>query len=58
MWFDVLLERHPRTANRADRIAQRASVVLGVERWFNRKYLALFAEQRPAAKQAIARLFQ
>jgi hypothetical protein len=27
--------------------AELGSVVEGVERWFNPKYLALFAEQRP-----------
>lgn len=56
--FDILFERYPRTADWADRVAQRPSVVSGVERWFNPKYLALFAEQRPAAKHAITCLLQ
>jgi glutathione S-transferase len=56
--FDILFERYPRTADWVNRVAQRPSVVSGVERWFNPKYLALFAEQRPAAKHAIARVLQ
>ena len=54
--FDLLFERHSRVADWADRVAQMPAVVSGVERWFNPKYLALFDEQRPSAKIAIARL--
>ena len=42
-----LFERHPRVAEWSERVAKMPSVVEGVERWFNPKYLALFAEKRP-----------
>jgi glutathione S-transferase len=54
--FDLLFERHPRVAVWAHHVAQRPSVVSGVERWFNPKYLALFEEQRPSAQLVITRL--
>jgi glutathione S-transferase len=54
--FDLLFERHPRVADWANRVAQRPSVVSGVERWFNPKYLALFEEQRLSAQLVITRL--
>jgi glutathione S-transferase len=54
--FDLLLERRPRVADWANRVAQRPSVMRGVERWFNPKYLTLFEEQQPRAKPVIARL--
>ena len=47
--FDTLFEEHPRVAEWSDRVAKRPSVVEGVERWFNPKYLTLFAEKRPEA---------
>jgi glutathione S-transferase len=43
--FDLLFERRPRVADWANRVAQRPSVVRGIERWFNPKYLKLFEEQ-------------
>jgi glutathione S-transferase len=54
--FDALFERHPRVAEWSDRVAERPSVVEGVVRWFNPKYLALFAEKRPEATAWISRL--
>jgi glutathione S-transferase len=54
--IDALFERHPRVAEWSDRVAKRASVIEGVERWFNAKYLALFAEKRSEATAQIARL--
>jgi glutathione S-transferase len=54
--FDALFERHPRTTDWANRVAQRPSVLAGVERWFNPKYLTLFEEQRPQARRALAHL--
>ena len=44
--FDVLFEQHPRVAEWSERVAKSPSVVEGVERWFNLKYLTLFAEKR------------
>jgi glutathione S-transferase len=55
--FDVLFDEHPRTADWARRVAKRPSVIGGVERWFNPKYLTLFEERRSEAKLAISRLF-
>ena len=54
--FDVLFERHPRVAEWSERVAKMPSVVEGVERWFNPKYLALFAEKRPEVIARISRL--
>jgi glutathione S-transferase len=54
--FDLLFEHHARTADWSRRVAERPSVIGGVERWFNPKYLALFEQRRPEAKLAIARL--
>ena len=54
--FDLLFDKRPRTADWARRVAERPSVVGGVERWFNPKYLALFEKQRPEAKLALSRL--
>ena len=42
--FEVLFERDPRVSQWSERVAKRPSVVEGVERWFNPKYLALFEE--------------
>ena len=53
--FDSLFEEHPRVAEWSDRVAKRPSVVEGVERWFNPKYLALFAEKRAEATARILR---
>ena len=47
--FDTLFEEHQRAAEWSDQVAKRPSVVEGVERWFNPKYLTLFAEKRPEA---------
>ena len=54
--FDVLFEQHPRVAEWSERVAKMPSVVEGVERWFNPKYLALFAEKRPEVIARISRL--
>jgi glutathione S-transferase len=54
--FDLLFDRHSRAADWARRVAERPSVIGGVERWFNPKYLTLFEQRRPEAKLAIARL--
>ena len=54
--FDVLFDRHPRTTDWARRVAERPSVLGGVERWFNSKYLALFEAQRPEAELTISRV--
>jgi glutathione S-transferase len=54
--FDVLFDRHPHAADWARRVAERPSVLGGVERWFNPKYLALFEAQRAEAKLTIGRL--
>ena len=55
--FDVLFEQHPRVAEWSERVAKMPSVVVeGVERWFNPKYLALFAEKRPEVIARISRL--
>jgi glutathione S-transferase len=54
--FDMLFDKHLRTTDWAQRIAERPSVIGGVERWFNPKYLTLFEERRPEAKLAISRL--
>ena len=54
--FDELFERHSRVAEWSERVAKRPSVVEGVERWFNPKYLALFAEKRPEVTYRISRL--
>jgi len=56
--FNVLFDRHPRVAEWSDRVARRPSVVEGVERWFNTKYLALFADKRPEASAWISRLHE
>ena len=53
--FDVLFE-HIRIAEWSERVAKMPSVVEGVERWFNPKYLALFAEKRPEVIARISRL--
>jgi glutathione S-transferase len=44
--FDELFEQRPRVAEWSYRVTRRPSVVEGVERWLNPKYLALFAEKR------------
>jgi glutathione S-transferase len=54
--FDALFDRHPRATDWARRVAERPSVVGGVERWFNPKYLQLFEKQRPEAKVTLSRL--
>ena len=54
--FDALFERHPRVAEWSDRVRKRPSVIEGVERWFNPKYLALFAEKRAEATGRVAHL--
>jgi glutathione S-transferase len=54
--FDLLFDRHARTADWARRVAERPSVIAGVERWFNPRYLALFEQRRPEAKLAISQL--
>jgi glutathione S-transferase len=54
--FDGLFDRHPRAADWAHCVAQRPSVVGGIERWFNPKYLELFEKQRPEAGVTISRL--
>jgi glutathione S-transferase len=54
--FDLLFDKNPLTADWARRVAERPSVLGGVEGWFNPKYLALFEERRPEAKHALARL--
>ena len=54
--FDVLFEQHPRVAEWSERVAKSPSVVEGVERWFNPKYLTLFAEKRPEVTAQISRL--
>ena len=54
--FDVLFERHPRVAEWSERVAKMPSVVEGVERWLNPKYLALFAEKRLEVIAGISRL--
>lgn len=54
--FDVLFERHTRVAEWSERVTKRPSVMEGVERWFNPKYLALFAEKRPEVTARIPRL--
>jgi glutathione S-transferase len=52
--FDVLFDRHRRTADWADSVAERDSVIRGVARWFNPRYLELFEQQRPQATLAIS----
>jgi glutathione S-transferase len=54
--FDVLFERRSRVTEWSERVAKRPSVVEGVERWFNPKYLALFAEKRPELTTRMSRL--
>jgi glutathione S-transferase len=54
--FDVLFEQHPRVAEWSERVAKSPSVVEGVERWFNPKFLTLFAEKRPEVTARISRL--
>jgi glutathione S-transferase len=54
--FDFLFEAHPRTAEWSDRVARRPSVLEGVERWFDPKYLALFKEKRTEAAAGLSRL--
>ena len=54
--FDILFDRHPHATDWARRVAERPSVLGGVERWFNPKYLALFEAQRPEAKLTISRV--
>ena len=54
--FDILFDRHPRTTDWACRVAERPSVLGGVERWFNPKYLELFEKQRSEAKLTISSL--
>jgi len=54
--FDVLFEWHPRVTEWSERVAKMPSVVEGVERWSNPKYLALFAEKRPEVIARISRL--
>ena len=54
--FDVLFEAHPRVAEWSGRVARRRSVLEGVERWFNPKYLALFGEKRAEAAARLSRL--
>jgi len=54
--FDALFDRHPHVAEWSDRVGKRPAVVEGVERWFNPKYLALFAEKRAEAATRISRL--
>jgi glutathione S-transferase len=54
--FDILFDRHPRATDWARRVTERPSVLGGVERWFNPKYLELFEKQRPEAKLTISRL--
>ena len=54
--FDVLFEQHPRVVEWSERVAKSPSVVDGVERWFNPKYLTLFAEKRPEVTARISRL--
>jgi glutathione S-transferase len=54
--FDVLFEQHSRVAEWSERVAKMTSVVEGVERWFNPKYLALFEEKRPEVIARISRL--
>jgi hypothetical protein len=54
--FDVLFEQRPHVAEWSERVAKMPSVIEGVERWFNPKYLALFAEKRPEVIARISRL--
>ena len=54
--FVVLFEQHPRVAEWSERVAKMPSVVEGVERWFNPKYLTLFAEKRPEVFARMPRL--
>lgn len=54
--LDELFNRHPRVSDWSERIAKRPSVIEGVARWFNPKYLKLFEEKRPEARQQIAKL--
>jgi glutathione S-transferase len=55
--FGALFERHPRVDEWSRRVAARPSVVEGIERWFNPKYLMLFEEKRPEAQVVIAEMF-
>jgi glutathione S-transferase len=54
--FDKLFDSHPGVAAWAQRVAMRSSVLEGLARWFNPAYLEVFAEKRPEAQAAIARL--
>jgi len=54
--FDVFFEAHSRVAEWSDRVARRPSVLEGVERWFNPKYLTLFAEKRVEVATRLSRL--
>jgi len=54
--FDVLFGAHPRVAEWSDRVARRPSVLEGVERWFNQKYLTLFEEKRKETAAQLSRL--
>lgn len=54
--LDELFNRHPRASEWSERVANRPSVVEGVARWFNPKYLKLFEERRPEAREAIVKL--
>lgn len=54
--LDELFNRHARVAEWSERVANRPSVVEGVARWFNPKYLQLFEEKRPEAREEITKL--
>lgn len=54
--LDDLFNRSPRVSEWSERIANRPSVVEGVARWFNPKYLKLFEEKRSEAREEVAKL--
>ena len=56
--FDVLFDRHPKAAEWSQRVANRPSVLEGVERWFNPAYLELFAAKRSEARAVVGKLIQ
>jgi len=56
--FEVLFERDPRVSQWSARVAKRPSVVEGIERRFNPKYLALFEEKRPGVIGRMSRLVE
>lgn len=54
--LDELFNRHPRVSEWSERLANRPSVIEGVARWFNPKYLKLFEGKRAEAREQIAKL--